>query len=158
MAETKATIEQAIDFAKKQSKEIVESGEEHIPIMIALAPEDAGIIPLVDMDKDRFKEDVSVVLRLLDAYAYVFVNEAWVARLPKDSPTVQRVFNGEVKVSELPLDDRIEMLTVAAAENGKSYRMWSAKIRHTPEGKRYLGEWEEMRGIPVMGRLVLKEW
>lgn len=148
---------QAVDFAKKQSKEIVESGEEHIPIILALTPESANIIPLNGMDKDRFKEDICGVLRQLNAYAYVFINEAWVAKLPIDSPTVQRIFNGEVSISELPLDDRIEMLTVAAAENGKSYRMWSAKIRYTREGKRYLGEWEEMGGSPT-GRLILREW
>lgn len=150
-------LEETIEFTKKQAKAIVESGEEHRPIMLVFTPEGITPVLLKDVDKDIFKPVISEFLQQLRAYAYIFINEAWATKLSEDSPTVQRLLKGEISVSELPLDDRDEMLIITAAENGKSYRGWSAKIRYTREGKRYLGEWEEIRGIST-GRLILKEW
>lgn len=151
-------LDQAIQSAKEQSKAIVESGEEHQPIMLALTPQGINPMLLRGIDKDRFKEVIGGLLRQLHAYAYIFINEAWAADLDKDSPLVQELLSGRKKISELPPDDRIESLMIMAAENGKSYRLWSAKILYTRDGDRYLGEWEEKKGEGPTGRLILREW
>jgi len=150
-------LEEITNLTKGQARAIVESGEEHQPIMLALSSEGVNFIHLVEINKDRFKESISGLLRKLNAYAYVFVNEAWGTKLNKDSPIAKRILSGEISVSELPLDDKEEILTIMVAENGKSFYGWSAKIGYTPEGKRYLKEWEKM-GSSASGRLVLKEW
>lgn len=150
-------LEEITNLTKKQARAIVESGQEHQPIMLVFSPEGANIIHLVEIKKDKFKQAISTLLRKLNAYAYIFVNEAWGTKLAKDSPITKRLLNGEISVSELPLDDREEILTIMVAENGKSFNAWSAKIRYTSEDKRYLGEWEEMGDI-ARGRLVLREW
>lgn len=150
-------LEEITNFTKEQARAIVESGEEHQPIMLALSPEGVNLIRLVEINKDKFKQGIAELLRRLNAYAYIFVNEAWGVKLAKDSPTAKRILTGEISVSELPLDDREEILTVMVAENGKSFYGWSAKIGYIPNGKRYLKEWEGMGDI-VKGRLILKEW
>lgn len=150
-------IEEAIEFAKEQSKGIVESGEEHQPIMLALTPGGGCIIQMAQMNKDRFKQDIAAVLRQLGAYACIFINEAWAAKLSKDSPLVPKLLRGEIKVTDLPPDDKEEILAITVAENGKSYYGWSAKILYTTDDKRLLGKWEELKG-DAEGRLILKEW
>lgn len=154
-------LEEVTNYVKKQARNIVESGEEHQPIMLALNSEGVNACSLATINEEifkaNFKQTMSKLLQMLNAYAYIFINEAWGAKLREDSPTAKRILSGETSVSKLPLDDREEILTIMVAENGKSFYCWSAKIRYTPEGKRYLGEWEEMLGI-IGGRLILKEW
>lgn len=150
-------LDKVIDFAKEQSRAIVESGDEHVPVMIAISPDSVNIIALVNIDKDAFVSNVSRLLRELRAHAYVFINEAWGTRLLSNSPTLRRVLNGEITVSQLPPDDKEEILTVTAVENGRSFTCWSANVKYTRDGSRYLGEWDKMGGIPT-GRLILKEW
>ncbi len=150
-------LEEITDFAKEQARAIVESGKEHQPIMLALSSGGVNLIHIVGINKDNFRQGISDLLRKLNAYAYIFVDEAWGARLVMNSPSTKRILSGEISVSGLPLDDREEILTVMVAENGKSFICWSAKIGYNPEGKRYLGEWEGMEGA-ISGRLILKEW
>lgn len=150
-------IDEVVKFAKEKSKAIVESGEEHQQILLAITPQGVNPILLRGLDKDKFKQNVGGLLRQFHAYAYIFINEAWEAALDKDSPLVPKLMSGEISVSGLPPDDRTEILTIMVAENGKSYCMWFAKIKYTPDDKRYLGEWEEMEGAPE-GRVILREW
>lgn len=150
-------LEETIEFAKDISKIIIESGEEHQPIMFIFTPTGTHVTQLVNVDKNLFKPAISMLLRQFHAYAYVFINEAWGAKLSKDSPLLPKLLSGEILVSDLPPDDKEEILTIMVAENEKSYHGYSAKIKYTSEGKRYLGEWGEMKGIAT-GRLILKEW
>ena len=48
-------IDKAIEFAKRQSRKIVESGEEHRAIMLALIPEGGAVIDLVEINKNTFE-------------------------------------------------------------------------------------------------------
>ncbi len=150
-------LEEITDFAKEQARTIVESGMEHQPVMLALSSGGVNLIHMVEINKDNFRQRISGLLRKLDAYAYIYINEAWGTRLVMNSPRAKRVLSGEISISALPLDDREEILTVMVAENRKSFICWSAKIGYSPEGKRYLGEWEGIKGA-IGGRLVLKEW
>ena len=159
MATEKIDLQQQIQFAKEEAVEIVESGEELGPIMTIFTPHgiDVVSIPLTnDMIKDVFKQVIGSLLQTLDAYAYIFVQEMWSARISKDSPLTPRLLSGEISVSDLPLDDKEEMLAIMAAENGESFQFWSAKIQYTRDDRRYLGEWSEIGSGE--GRLVLKEW
>lgn len=152
------TLNEVIELAKSQSKDIVESGQEHIPILLAMTP--ASVIPVVlaDMNKNKFKESMGDLLRCLCAEAYVCVHEARMTLpMEEDSPLQRQVLSGETAVSQLPPDDRAEVLIVAAAENGRSYRMLAARIDYTVEGERRLGEWREMEG-DFEGRMILREW
>jgi len=150
-------LEEAIQFAKDVSKTIIESGEEHRPILIAVTSAGIGLCPLSPVKKDLWRQTITALLRQLNAYAYVFISEAWTAELPKDSLTTQKLLRGEIKVSELPPDDRIERLLIIAAENGKSIRSWAAKIRYTRESERYLDEWKEADKVGE-GRVIITEW
>uniref|UniRef100_A0A6M3M4Z2 Uncharacterized protein n=1 Tax=viral metagenome TaxID=1070528 RepID=A0A6M3M4Z2_9ZZZZ len=156
--ETKeATLNKAIQETKAISRTIIESGQEHQPTLLILTPTE-GINTLIGwVDKENFKEVVSQLLHHFHAYAYIFINEAWTAHVDKNSPLAQEIMSGRKKISELPLDDKDEILMIMAAENGKSYRSWAAKIRYTREDKRYLDEWMEDEGV-ADGRMVLKEW
>lgn len=151
------TLDQVIQMVKDKSRGIIESGEEHTQILIMLTPNGTINTLLTWVKKENFKEVVSQLLHHFHAYAYIFINEAWTAKLDKNSSLLQELMSGRKKVSELPLDDKTEILMIIAAENGKSCNMWSAKIRYTPEDRRYLSEWELADGVGE-GRMVLKEW
>lgn len=157
METKKPTIEQTIQMAKDTSRNIIESGQEHKPILIMLTPTEVINTLIGWIEKENFKGVISQLLRYFHAYAYIFINEAWVAKLDKGSPLFQELLSGRKKISELPLDDKIEMLTITMAENGKSCRIWAANIRYTRDDKRYLEEWKEADKVGE-GRMILKEW
>lgn len=146
-------LEQIIDFAKGTSRKIVREGEEHIPIIIARTPQGLTPIGLAELNKDRFKEAIAKLLRLLQADAYVFVCEAWSA---EGRELAKKVLEQGIAVSELPLDDRTEILSIMAVENGKPVKGCFARIRTTPQG-RELGDWQTIDGV-ADGRMVLTEW
>lgn len=151
-------LEKAIQLAKEESRKVIELGEEHEPMLFILTPDGISLARLVMLKgKDIFREATAAVLRQLHAHAYVFISEAWSVNLAKDSPLLPKLTEGEISVSELPLDDRTEILSIMAVENNKSHQCWFAKIKYTPEGKRYLDEWNMVEGSPE-GRLILKEW
>lgn len=153
----KPTLDEMIEDVKKISRQIVEAGQEHVPIMIVRIGERLNGVQLIDLDKPNFQERISRMLRQLGADAYVFVHEAWEATLSKDSPWAKRVKSGEIRVSELPLDDRQEVVTVIACEKGKEVVCWMARIDVDREGQRSLRGWEKLPGV-ISGRLVLREW
>lgn len=152
------TLDEAVEFAKRTSQKVVESGGEHIPTVLILTPNGFGVAPLGGVPKDILQPALHSLLRIFNAYAYIFIDEAWVADLPIDCPTVRKLLRGEVLVSELPPDDKTEVLIIVATENKKPPCFWVAKIRYTPEDKRYLDEWEKKGAGEVEGRLVLREW
>ncbi|GAI02440.1 unnamed protein product, partial [marine sediment metagenome] len=82
-------LEEITNFTKEQARAIVESGEEHQPIMLVLNSEGVNLVYLVEIKKDRFKQYITGLLRKLNAYAYIFVNEAWGTKLDKDSITAK---------------------------------------------------------------------
>lgn len=146
-------IEQIVDFAKGTSRMIIREGEEHIPIIIARTPQ--GVIPiaLAKINKDTFKQVLAKLLRQLQADAYVFICEAWSA---EGEALAKKVLEQGVAVSELPLDDRTEIVSIMAVENGKPAKGCFAKIKTRPQG-RELGEWQTKDGV-ADGRMVLTEW
>lgn len=151
------TLDESIEFAKEVAREIIESGEQHQPIMLTLTPQGRNIMLLSGIDKDEFQHNMATLLRQFNAYAYIYIDEAWVTNLPADCPTVQKLLRGDVTVSELPPDDKDEILMIMAAENGKSICSWMAKIRYTRDDKRYLDEWEKMDKVGE-GRMILRKW
>ena len=78
-------------------------------------------------------------------------------RLQKGSPLIPKLDSGEILVSDLPPDDKCEVVMITAVENGESYRSWCANIQYTSDDKRVLGEWKE-NPTDVVGRMVLKQW
>lgn len=151
-------LDEAVSLAKQQSRSIVESGEEHIPLLLVLTPSGLGLVRPVVKDKNTFKSALTELLVMLSASAYVMIYGAWSTRIDKDSPLLDRILSGELAISELPLDDREEILTITAVDNGKSYRCWAAKISYDHDN-RHLGEWKEMpKDGAASGRMVLKEW
>jgi len=151
------TMEQTIQMAKDTSRYIIDSGEEHMPILIMFTSTEVVNAGISGMEKEDFKVVVSQLLRHFHAHAYIFINECWMTKLNMDSPLFQELESGRKQISDLPPDDREEVIVITATENGKSCRMWTANIQYTRDDKRYLGEWKEMDSVGD-GRMTLKEW
>lgn len=145
-----------IGLAKENARRIVESGEEHIHIMLIINPEGVSIVNPIG-DKDTFKPVMTAFLNMINASGYVQVVETWSARLTRDSPLVEKICSGEVKVSELPPDDRFEQILITAVENGISHCEWVSTIRYRPDGGRYLDGWKMITG-KTSGRMFLDRW
>jgi len=145
-------IDEMVSLAKEESRKIVEAGEEHQPIIIARTP--AGVVPILvtQLNKATFRESLAGLLRLLRADAYVFICEAWMT----DGNAGKRALKEGRAISELPLDDRTEIVFVTAYENGGAQVGYFAKIQ-TARGERRLSEWQRLEGIPN-GRMVLTRW
>lgn len=152
-------IEQVIQMAKNVSKDIVESGQKHIPVLVMITRNEVFNAMIPWLTNDNFKGVVGGLLLHFHAHAYIFVNEAWIIGGDKDSQLIRDVVSGKKKLPDIPLDDRSEALVIIAVENDKSYRMYEAKIRYTGDDQRYLDEWEEQEvGFILSGPTVLKKW
>ena len=157
---TKDEIDKVIEFIKLNAKEIIEErGEEHFPIMFMFTPTELKIIgiELTDETKELYKPGITALLRHSDADAYITINEAWQHSTNGDTETSKRIMSGQTRVSELPLDDRQEILIIMAVKNNEFAEMHSSIIVHTDDDRRLLCEWEKMDGVGD-GRMIIKEW
>ena len=118
--------------AKKEVKTFIEqTGEEHEPILLVETPEGTATGVFDDFNIDTFQEQVTKALREQKASGYVFITEAWQAT----HESLHKVSNGEAHVSDLPPDDREEVIMTITVEKGKSPRVSSAVIVRTSEGR-----------------------
>jgi hypothetical protein len=143
-------LDDMVEMVKVKSREIVESGEEHRVMAFVDSPQGMGIVANGDATKDQFMDHFRRTLQSVKATGYVLVMEAW-------ATTSERPMTEGIAVSEMPLDDRTEILQLMVVENGTSLRFLIAKIDDTPQGRK-LGEFEEKDWTVSSGRMVLKEW
>jgi len=151
-------LEELIKLVKRVSKELAEE-EELNPLLFTLRDGKLSLapLPLTEASKDNFKPTLTKTLRVFGVDSYIIVNEAWQASLTPNSQYTPLLEQGKLKVSEIPLDDKEEIICLTAVENGKSFTLYSAKIRTYPD-KRIIDDWKESLSTEITGRLVLKEW
>ena len=78
--------------------------------------------------------------------------------MPMFMPLKDKILSGEIRVSELPPDDKDEILMISIAERNKTFRQFIAKIKYTSDNKRYLDDvWKESPS-DTTGRMIIKEW
>ena len=141
------TLQETIDIVKEHAEEwINDKQEEWPPAAYVLTATHLNVLIIADMTDDVkavWSDFFPNVLRKFNALSYVLTFEAWMAMgLDKESSTLDRIFRGEVRISELPLDDRKETFCLIICEKGKEARMISAEIKHLPRFQRQLGEWK----------------
>mgnify|MGYP001572820061 CR=1 FL=1 len=148
----KESIVKLMDLAKDRSKQIVTSGDTLVPILLVEEPEGVSVVGVVINHelKDKAQEVLIEVLRKADASGYVFICEAW-------STHSMRPLTEGVAVSELPLDDRTEIVIILAVEKGGEVLTVQAKITDI-RGRRSLGEFKELIGTSLSSRFIVKDW
>ena len=157
-------IDELIEVAKVTSRHIIEDlQQEHIPIMLILTPRGKIGAPVrleTKEDKENFQTIATSLLHQLNAYAYAFISEAWMSSLPVDSPTGKDLLNGTKRVTELPLDDREEILCIHVVKRDAYHKEVSAKIKYKVDNSRYLDKWEETEvdSEAPIGRLTVWNW
>ena len=142
--------------AQEGAKTFIEqTGEEHEPILLVETPEGTATGVFDDFSKDTFKEQVTKALREQQASGYVFITEAWQAT----HESLHKVSNGEANVSDLPPDDREEVIMTITVEKGKSAKVCSAVIVSTPKGRMVKKFRSDIEAEDVMeGRMVVMDW
>jgi len=143
--------------AQEGAKTLIErTGEEHEPILLVETPKGTFTGVFEEFNKDTFQDQVKKALRELNASGYVFISEGWVTTTHESS---HEVFKGEANVSDLPLDDRDEVIITITVEKGKSARVSSAVIVPTPKGrtvKKFKTDIDAEGGME--GRMVVMDW
>jgi len=107
-------------------------------------------IVLITEPKDVMPTAIKRFLSEKKATAYALVMEAW------QTGFVASLANHDWNVSDMPLDDRKEIVQVIAAEQGQQPISYQAEIKRSADGTRELGEWIPLRKF--MGRFVITEW
>ena len=150
------TLEEMVSLAKEEAKEIIEVfGQEHEPILLMDTPDGFAVL--------RTTASSPILLDLLlkfNAYRYVFIAEAWMTRLLNDSPNLGRLERGELAVSQLPPDDRSEILQIIAQERGNPPTVYTYEIDNTGQGRR-LGQEKVFVNEPdqrLGGWMILEDW
>ena len=152
-------INDLLEVAKRSAREIVESGEEHNAIMVVETPHALQVLRvlLTDHNKSSFAPAMTCYLRSQNALKYVFISEGWAVKAVADAPITRRLSRGEIRIMDLPPDDRTEILQITAHQRGEPPRLLTAPIRNTPQG-RLLGDFTEYVADQIGGRMLIKEW
>lgn len=140
-------LDTLVNLAKEKSREIVESGQEHVPTALIYG-EGLSIVQILG-DKEAFKAGFTALLKKLHAVRYVFITEAWMTES-------LRPLREDIRVRDLPMDDREEALFIVAVEKGHKVKMIYAIIADTPSGRK-LGEFSNSGG-QMTGRMVVEDW
>lgn len=148
-------LKEYTEHVKQRARQTVESGEQVQTKLFALTPHGIDIIPITEGMRPVYKSLVCTLLRQLQADACVTITEVWACKNPTES-RAKRLRSGEIKVSDLPLDDRQEMLVVVAVKNGEFHEHQMATIITMTDDRRILGEWKTSGKL--QGRMFIKEW
>lgn len=149
-------VNDLIEIAKDAAKDIIETeGQYHVPRLIMDCPNShIEVIRFNRMNesvKANFQAKLKTLLSEHKATAYIFVFEGWAA----EEEAAIKVEN----ISDLPLDDRSEILLMVVCEKGNPPWMIHAKIHNTPQGRK-VGEYEELKPPEgsIEGRMVVTNW
>jgi len=139
-----------IDLVKNHARKIVESGQEHDFIVLIEGARGVTITKIVldEEAKGNFARFFSALLSKEGATEYISVNEGWATES-------NRPLREGIRVSELPLDDRKEILMITHVYRNSKFYMESAEILDTPQGHK-LGKFEAIDNAE--GRMLVKEW
>lgn len=151
---------QLVEQVKIKARLIVETNEEHMPIVLILSPNNqvnlVGLTGFNERVKEIYKEALPKLLQHFNAIGYIQIFEGWQASVSPESETCKKLESREVKISELPPDDKQEILILTYATKNE-YVVELAKIDNTPQGRK-LREWVVMPGKDLTGRMIVKEW
>jgi len=146
------------ELLRQQAAEIA-SHEEAAPVLFIIPKEGemeiVGII-LTELAKATFQENVAALLRAKQAIAYCFVCEGWATR-PQSLETINRITSGDIAVSELPPDDRFEILIFNEVENGQPARIYQSEIKRGYNNVRIVQPWTQLSGSHS-GRMMVNQW
>lgn len=154
-------IQELTEQVKGQAGLMVENEAEIVPVLFVVSGERVSIVDLelTERFKRQWRILIPNILRELNADAYILVTEAWrTAGLSKDSPLLKRLTAGEVSVSELPADDKQEIVQITSVEKGKSAQCWHADIKYQVD-RRFISGWIKLsEDMQFSGRMFITEW
>ena len=144
-----------LQFVIRTSTDMAEEGEGVPFTMISLTKK--GVIiatPVSDIPMESMFEIVArPILQHIQAIWCIIVVEMWYVE-GKESRS--RVDSG-VSITDLPLDDRKNMLLIGICKKSGESRFIAAEIYNTPQGKK-VQRWEEWKNVAHLDNLVLKGW
>ena len=146
-----------VKFAKGTVKTIIEEkGQQHEPML--LVEGDGGVTPVVlaDIPKEYWGGVTMDLLKKTNAIGYVFICETWTTDSEINPESAKRVMDGELKVSELPPDDRKDCVMVLSQEKGRS-KMWMSEVDEIPGGRK-MGEWKDMSECKMTNNILPEVW
>lgn len=103
---------------------------------------------LTDVPKMLCKPVMAAYLKEVNATAYMFVDEAWSTSISEKSEHFSKLMRNEMVISELPLDDRAEVVIIIAVENGGKIETHVTKIVEV-KGQRSIGSWDKNEEVVV---------
>jgi hypothetical protein len=153
-------LERVVSIAKQYAEYFGDADVE--PTQFVLLPGNkivaAPLGALLNEDRARLFKAIQQGLSLTGALAHAFVSEAWSVELG-DKAALERFRNSGLAVSEMPADDRIEVLFIFASANGGPSTQLSARINRDRDNNRTLGELKGWNSEGAMhGPMAIVSW
>lgn len=138
---------------------IIASREQHAPFLFVL--DDSNHINIISLSlseevKQTFKSTLVKFLRLCNAQGYIMIMESWITTMDKDNSLLKSIENGEIKVIDLPLDDRKEVIMLISVDREGNIQTEMADIKDTID-KRELGVFNTLTS-QFEGRMIVTQW
>ena len=134
-----AYLQESLDKTKHIARyNVTESNDELIPVLITLdAKGEYGAVYGLGVDDLALPDAIRRVLVEEEPDSYIFVVECWVTQFKDAAAAV------EGRVSDMPLDDRREVVQIIGVEKGNPETLtYLASIKNNGDGSRSLGDWE----------------
>jgi hypothetical protein len=146
-----------IKFAQNTVKRIVEELNQEVLPIVLLARGDTliGGAPL-QMEKSLWPEVIKESVELSGATEYIFISEAFAAQLPPDSENVQQIIAGTKHISDLPENERKDIVAILHVLSTGKTDGADATIITMPDGKRKIERWKLAKDLK--GRMVIPAW
>lgn len=144
-----------ITFAKRVAKQQVSTKQDDIgPALFVFTQNEISMYCPSEIPKEHFKAVFSQVFKVLGVAGYILCTYGWMAVTDPKSAVSKLLDENQLQISDLPLDDRTEVIWLVGCERGKNPISFIAKVQGGD--KHAIGEWKQVAEID--GRLVIKEW
>ena len=152
-------ISKVIDTIKAQSLQMAKE-KELIPILFVVTEYKVGVLPMDFSDTDSksfYANAIPNILQETNAIGYAMISESWQAKLDKNDSRVQFLLSGEIRVSDLPMDDREELISLVVVENHKKMYYYTAMIKSF-NYPRVIDDFVEQNSTDMVGKFLVKDW
>lgn len=148
-----------IDAIRELARLYVEEEQLEVPPLLFIEAADGSspVFNLNSLPKDLWTAFIKLALDETQARQYVFLTESWMAHLQNNDPRSLLINSGKMQVTDLPLDDRSEIILLVQVWRRGKVTVWKNRIRYVGRDMRRLGVWE-LIPAPYQSRFLITIW
>jgi len=143
----------------KEKSVLIAQQEEHLPTLFIAKEEGVVVLPLAGLEKYQWRPAIETVLASCNPDFYAMVIEAYVAKFEGSEGGQEKAEEAaRVGISNLPTDDRKDILMITLFENKGKARFLTTDVYPEREKRGVVGTWREEAFTSYESTIAVVEW